>query len=118
MNIHKKIIIGLLIGLPLVVGAVNITVPQSLQKGNIPVGNANGTYNSGFLVAGSNITISTSTTGQIMITGTGGGSSFAYPFPSNATTTILDFTNSFKTSSLSQGFGFIGSGGLFNTIAS
>lgn len=52
--------------------SINITIPQSTQKGDIPIGNANGTYNAGHLVAGSNITIDTSTTGSILITGTGG----------------------------------------------
>lgn len=42
------------------------------------------------LTAGTNITLSGST-GAVTISATSGGSSFAYPFPSNATSTLLSF---------------------------
>jgi hypothetical protein len=89
---------------------VNVTIPQSTQKGNIPVGNANGTYNSGFLVAGTNITIGTSTTGQITINSSGGGSSVSttsvqsimLPLIANGTVAGVNATSS-ATSFLVQG---------------
>lgn len=43
---------------------------------------------------------------------------WSYPFPSAATTTVLNLTNGFTSSALSQGFAYLGSGGKLNTIAS
>lgn len=42
---------------------------------------------------------------------------WTYPFPSAATTTIVDFTNSLKISGGTQGFAYLGSGGLVNSIS-
>ena len=41
--------------------------------GNVLIGNSSGTYTVGRIVAGSNVTVSTSTPGQISISSTGGG---------------------------------------------
>lgn len=60
--------------LPLIVYAINVTVPQATQVGQIPTGLSSGNYAAGNLIAGSNITITTSTPGQITFSATGGSS--------------------------------------------
>lgn len=47
-----------------------------------------------------------------------GFTTFAYPFPAGATTTIVDFTNSLTVSGGSQGFAYLGSGNKLLTISS
>jgi len=51
-------------------GLQTSTIPLS---GQLPIGNASGTYSINYLTAGTNVTITTSS-GGILITGTGGGS--------------------------------------------
>jgi len=77
------ILIGFILAMAGTVYAVNITVPNSNVQGSIPIGNANppGTYTNGNLVPGTNITITTSTPGQITISSTGGSSSITTSTP-------------------------------------
>ncbi len=59
--------------LPMIVWAVNVTIPQSTQKGDLPTGNANGTY--GLLHPGTNgkvLTASSSATNGLDWTTVGG----------------------------------------------
>jgi hypothetical protein len=57
----------------------------------------------GLISAGSNVTITGSGTSgsPYSISSTSGGSSFAYPFPSNATSTLLSFTGGISTANAS-----------------
>lgn len=110
--------------------AVQISVPSSNGSGFLLQSLSNGTYSPVSLTAGSNITISTTTSG-ITISSTGGGSSFPFTVNSwgNSTTTTLGFLNGFlstasstisaplRLSSLGQGLLYTGSTGLVQPIA-
>ena len=85
--------------LPAVVYAINVTVPQAQVQGQVPIGLSSGNYSAGNLIAGSNITITTSTPGQITFSASGsGGSSATTTIFSNATSTGPNFTFSTSTS--------------------
>lgn len=89
------ILIGIILAIAGTVYAINVTVPQATQVGQIPTGLSSGNYAAGNLVAGSNITITTSTPGQITISSTGGTSS-----PAGSNTQIqLNLAGSFGASS-------------------
>lgn len=110
--------------------AAQITVPSASSAGLLLQSLSTGNYSPVQLIAGSNITIS-STTNAITISSTGGGS---FPFTSvagyNSTSTTLGLLNgffstasstisgNFYTPNLSQGFLYVGSNGLHQTISS
>ena len=80
--------------------AINVTVPSATSVGGLPMGLSTGNYTAGSLQAGSNITINTSTPGQITISssgGSGGGVASTSPFTSGYipyATSTLALTNS------------------------
>lgn len=74
INKLPYILIGMVLTIAGTVSAINITVPQATQVGQIPCGLSTGNYAACNLIAGTNITISTGTPGQITITAANGAS--------------------------------------------
>lgn len=90
--LYFLVAIGLLIAVR--ASAVNVTVPQSRSQNSIPLGLTNGNYTNGYLVAGSGITVNTSTVGQITIISTGG--------IAQASTTSIQWVDGNRTDSYTQ----------------
>lgn len=101
----RNVLIGSIIGTAAVVGAVNITVPAATSAGLLLQSLANGQYKAVQLIAGSNVTIST-TTSAITISSTGGsGGGIADPFThpaagQSATTSLMLMFGQASTSQL------------------
>ncbi len=90
-------IIGAITGIlliPSVIWAVQVTVPSAPSSGYIPQSVSTGNYTPASLTAGSNVTISTTTT-NITISASGGGGTFPFTQQSYgvSTSTIVNFTN-------------------------
>ncbi len=131
---YKKLsytILGLTLLIAGAVSASQISVPSAPGPGYLLQSTSTGQYLLASLLAGSNITIST-TSNSITISSSGGGSSFPFT-PAvgyNATSTAIGFlaglfSNSSTTingnlflPTLSQGFLYTGSNGVAKTVAS
>jgi hypothetical protein len=73
-----------------VVSQGSLGTSTSPVAGDLVMSWANGSYGPTSLIAGSGVTLSTSTYRQLTISA---GAGFSYPFPGNATTTTLTFSN-------------------------
>lgn len=127
----KYAILGGMVVIGGTVLAAQITVPSGPSAGYLLQSLSTGNYNPVSLIAGSNVTIATTTT-SITISSTGGGGTF--PFTSNvgynSTSTTLGLLNGFFSTAsstlsgntffpaLSQGVAYIGTNGKLNSVAS